>query len=329
MLTQAQPNFPLAPNTDLVVMWDDGDHDSLSLLQHGLQKALVSFGVPAVHRARTSSTRLFARALGKAEMIRPLFPRGNRKSLTVLSWASDARMFPDSYWREPVPWIFDCWEPQFAKWERLLRRHRVATAFFSSKTATKHFSRRIPQLKSYWIPEACDPTLFTWQKPLTSRAIAVLELGRKWSRIHERIRGPLERAGVRHVHSGPGDGKALFPEVSAMYEALGDTAVMICYPRSVTHPESAGAVETLTQRYLEAIGSGCLAMGKAPAELVELFGFDPVLRLSDEDPAKHLLSVLRDLARHQEHVDRARARLLEVGTFSARAKEMLGLLAGE
>jgi hypothetical protein len=121
-------------------MWEDGPETSLSQLQSGLQRALVNHGVPAVHRARSRASRLAARMIGKLGLIRPVLPRGRRRSFTVLSWASDARTFPDSYWREPVPWIFDCWEPQFPRWEKLLLRHRIRLAFFSSRAAASHFS---------------------------------------------------------------------------------------------------------------------------------------------------------------------------------------------
>jgi hypothetical protein len=316
----------LSAGAELVVMWDDGPEDSLTLLQHGLQRALVSLGVPAVHRARTGAVRFVARVLGKSGLIRPMLPRGRRQSLTVLSWASDARTFPDSYWREPVPWIFDCWQPQFRQWERLLRRHRVRTAFFSARAAAQHFAARVPGLRTYWVPEACDPERYSWCRPLALRSRGVLELGRRWSWLHERIRDPLQRAGVSHLYSDESGGKALFADVATLYEGLGDTAVMLCFPRSITHPAAAGGVETLTQRYLEAIGSGCLVVGHAPQELVDLFGFDPVVHLNARDPAGHLLAVLGDLASHQGLVERARQRLREVGTFECRARTIVAAL---
>jgi hypothetical protein len=316
---------PKAAN-DLVVMWDDGPEDSLALLQHGLQRALVAHGVPPVHRARSSLTRMIARAVGKTGLVRAVLPRGSRRSLTVLSWASDARTFPDSYWRQPVPWIFDCWEPQFPQWERLLRRHKISIAFFSSRSTTKYFASRIQGLQAHWIPEACDPERFEWERPLANRSCGVLELGRKWTALHERIREPLRSAGIRHLYSDPRGSRALFPHVGDLRRGLGETAIMLCFPRSITHPESAGCVETFTQRYLEAIGSGCLVVGRAPAELVELFGFDPMIRLDDSDPGAHLLRILADLPSYQWMVDKARLRLLEVGTFEVRARDMLEVL---
>jgi hypothetical protein len=311
---------------DLVVMWDDSPASGLTLLQHGLQRALEARGVPVVHRARTAPQRMLARAVARCGLIRPLVPRQQRRSLTVLSWASEARTFPDSYWREPVPWIFDCWGPQFADWERLLTRHRIRTAFFSARQAARHFKKRVAGLQAHWIPEACDPQLYLWRKPLADRRCQVLELGRKWAWLHERIRDPLARAGVPHRYSDLSGGKALFPDLAALLAGLGDTAIMLCFPRSVTHPEAAGGVETMTQRYLEGMASGCLIVGQSPRELIDLFGFDPVVPLQPDNPAQHLLEIIGRLSSYQALVCRARARLLELGTFAQRADSILSLL---
>ena len=317
------------PPKRVVVMWDDTPATSLTLLQHGLQRELKLRGVPAVHRGRLSLQRGVARVLGRARLIRPLFPRRGRRSVTVLSWASEARTFPDSYWREPVPWIFDCWEPQFAAWERLLIRHRVQTAFFSARQAAAYFSERIAGLRTHWLPEACRPELYAGQRPLIERECVVLELGRKWNRLHERIREPLARAGIRHLYSDPGGGKMLFTDLSALISGLGNSAIMLCFPRSTTHPAEAGRIETMTQRYLEGIASGCLIVGRAPRELVDLFGFDPVVPLRMDEPLQHLLEIIGQLPQFQEQVQRAHRRLLEVGTFAQRAEAMLKVLNEE
>lgn len=244
----------------------------------------------------------------------------------MLNWASEARTFPDSYWRQPVPWIFDCWGPQFSQWETLLLRHKITTAFFTSKAATQHFGCRIPGLRTHWLPEACDPDRYSFDVPLEHRHHGVLELGRRWSSLHERIRGPLHSAGIRHLYSDERGRKTLFADLSSLQAGLADTAVMLCFPRSITHPDSAGGVETLTQRYLEAIASGCLVVGHAPEELIDLFGFNPVIPLDAEGPALHLLHILGSLPAYQGFVARAHARLLQVGTFSIRARQLLTAL---
>jgi hypothetical protein len=309
-----------------VVMWDDLPTTGVTLLQHGLQRALADLGVPIVRRWRWPGAFELCRAVGKLGVVRPcVSPRG-RRSFTVLNWASDTRALPDTIWREIVPWIIDCWGPYFPAWERLLRRHRIRTAFFSARDAAEHFARAIPGLQTRWIPEACDPTLYHPGKPLAVRPIRVLELGRKWRWLHERITEPLARAGATHRFSSDGVPTPIFASVDDLYRGMGDAAIMVCVPKSITHPEGAGGVETMTQRFLEAIGSRCLCVGRAPRELTDLFGFNPLVEIDERDPAGHLLDLLGRIDEHQALVDRARARLPEIATFPLRAREILAAL---
>jgi len=240
-----------------------------------------------------------------------------------MCWGFDSFAFPDAMWRTLIPWGFDCWGPEFPRWEATLRRHRVPLAFFSARDAANHFARAIPAMETVWLPEACDASRFAPGKPLHEREIKVLELGRKFERVHEKIREPLREHGHRHVYSLDGANTVLFAGLDALFAGLGDTAMALCFPKTVTHPEKAGGVETMTQRYLEFIGSGTLAIGRSPREIVDLFGFDPVIALDEGDPAGQILAILDDLPKWQAHADRARARLLEVGTFDTRARTML------
>lgn len=264
--------------------------------------------------------------MGRAGLVRPLLsPRG--RSFTTVAWASHARVFPDAYWRRIVPWVYDCWAPMFGVWESFFRVHRVETAFFGARDAAAHFARTIPGLRAHWLPEACDPSLYQPDRPLAARGIHVLEVGRKHEAVHARIREALARSGRTHRFALDGTRTPIFEGIDDLYRGLGDAAIMLCFPKCVTHPAEAGGVETLTQRYLESIGSGCLTVGQCPAELRDLFGFDPVIPLNLSDPAGHLFSLLDRLPEYQDHVERCRRRLLEVGTFDVRARRLLGLLA--
>lgn len=310
-------------------MMNDEPAEGWTLPPKLLGEALARAGVRPLHRQRTNLSRKMARAWSRTPLFRPFRRAGGRAGgvIAPMCWGFDSFAFPDAMWRTLIPWGFDCWGPEFPRWEATLRRQRVPLAFFSARNAAEHFARAIQGLETVWLPEACDPSRFTPATPLHERAIKVLELGRKFERVHEKIREPLRARGHRHVYSLDGANTVLFAGLDALYAGLGDTAIALCFPKSVTHPEKAGGVETMTQRYLEFIGSGTLAVGTSPREIVDLFGFDPVVALDEKDPAGQILAMLDDLPAWQAHADRARARLLEVGTFDARARTMLAHLA--
>lgn len=313
---------------DLVVMMNDEPVEGWTLPPKLLGEALARAGVRALHRQRTDLSRKVARGFARTGLFRAWGGRPGARGgvggvIAPMCWGFDGFAFPDALWRTLIPWGFDCWGPEFPRWEATLRRHRVPLAFFSARDAAAHFARAIPGMETVWLPEAVDPSRFTPGVPLAARGIKVLELGRKFERVHGKIREPLRERGHRHVYSLDGANTVLFAGVDALFKGLGDTAIALCFPKTVTHPEKAGGVETMTQRYLEFIGSGTLAVGTSPREIVDLFGFDPVIALDEKDPAGQLLAILDDLGAWQAHADRARARLLEVGSFDARARTML------
>jgi hypothetical protein len=182
---------------------NDEPESGLNLLQKGLQQALIKRGVTPIHYQRSDLARKAARLLGRAGLIRPLSRSRAGRVIVPVVWASHATLFAATYFHEVVPWIFDCWEPQFDAWERLLRLHRVKTAFFSARIAATEFERRIPGLKTHWMPEACDPNRYTPSKPLHLRSTHVLEMGRKHDATHAAILAALKAGSYRHIYSTP------------------------------------------------------------------------------------------------------------------------------
>jgi len=237
----------------------------------------------------------------------------------------ESRLFPRCFFGESIVYCFDCWPRDYARWASLFHRHRIELAFFSAKRPAEMFSSRRRQMQSVWLPEATDPQVYDPSKPLAERTIDVLELGRRHETLHARVVGPLEAAGVTHRYQ-LADGAIVFPSRDALVAGLGDAKLSILFPSSLTHPARSGDVETVTHKYFESIASGCIPVGRGPAELEELFGYDPVVPLDEVDPVGHIQALLDDLDAHRGLVERNHARLLEVGTWDARAQALLGTL---
>ena len=68
----------------------------------------------------------------------------------------------------------------------------------------------------------------------------------------------------------------------------------------------AGNIETLTQRYWEAMLSGCVIVGRAPKELISICSYNPVVEVKEEDYDAGVTKVLRHLSDYQGLVDRNR-----------------------
>ena len=262
-----------------------------------------------------------ATALSRLLPQRPA-PWVRRTAITPMSWASDRDIFPAGFTFRIVPWAYDCWPSDWDRWEALLRRHGVRTAFFSSLGATQEFRRRLPDASCAWIPEAVDPGDYDSSHPLAARTIDVLELGRRSESIHGRLAPALRSRGARHEFQQPGAPR-MYRTLGALRDALAQTRLLVCLPKTLTHPAAAGGLETVTHRYFEGMASGCVLVGHCPAELRALWGFDPVVPLDPTEPERSVMEALDRLDDHQALVLRNLERLHQVGTWRHRAEAML------
>lgn len=221
---------------------------------------------------------------------------------------------------EVIPVLWDCWPKFYDKVEKWLNRHKVKTAIFTSSEAMAAMHVRCPNIKTIWCPEAVDETLYQQGKELKDRSIDLLEFGRSNNLLTQTL---LNKDGFYHV-STLVDDKFIFTD-EQFYLALGDAKITICLPRNITHPEIAQGVETLTQRYWEAMLSRIIIVGHAPKELVDICGYNPVIEIETDGNSKNsvdntILNILNHLDDYQELVDKNRETALLHGRWSTRIK---------
>jgi len=273
----------------------------------------------------STALRRTAAALARLGLLRNLSGAGSTACLVPTAWCSESPFFPFCYNHEIVPVHWDCWQSRFSRCERALRRQRTRVAVFTARDAARHFGARFPELQALWMPEAIEAGEYAHQTPLSRRGLHVLELGRRFGRYHDRITAALGQAGLVHKYETP-PGNIIFPARRALLAGLADTVVMICFSQSITHAEIAGPVDTLTQRYWEGMAAGCVLVGHAPAELVDLLGYAPVIPVDWNDPAGQLGDIVRHPDRWQALVERNRQAVLERGLWSVRVRELAGQL---
>jgi hypothetical protein len=289
-----------------------------------LEQGLAEHQIPSVSHRGGLSLTLFTKALARAGLIRNLWRSSRKIYLVPLMGSAEYRLFPRGYFSEAVVYCFDCWPRYYARWEGMFRRHRIRLAFFSAQQSAAYFAERIPQMRSVWLPEATDPAAYNNRHQLPEREIDVVEVGRRYELWHGQVASGLQERGLVHLYENP-RGQLVFPTREQFVQGLGNSRISICFPASLTTPERAGGVETVTHRYFEAMASGCLILGHCPKELSELFGYNPVIEADLEAPLDQLLAVLANIEKYQELVERNYQRLLEVGTWKARVRTMCEL----
>ena len=228
--------------------------------------------------------------------------------------------FPDYARYEIVPMFWDCWPCYFDKTRKWLRRHKVRTTIFSSRQTAERMREVLPELNIIWCPEAVDGSAYSRGKRLAERGIDLLEFGRSNAQVFDaerlhRLAGTGDN--LRHVCTRQG-GKFIYTN-EQLYQAMADARVTIALPRSMTQPEVAGDVETLTQRYWECMFSRIVMVGHAPQELIDFIGYNPVVELRDDLPAEELiLDVLAHINDYQNLVDHNLATAERLGTWDVR-----------
>ena len=266
-----------------------------------------------------------ARCLQKARLVRNLVRLPGRAVVVPIMNLAEHRMFPQTYLWETIPWIFDCWPRRWDEWERFFRRHHTRVAFISARQSMEHFQQRLPQVDFHWMPESVEPGEYERGEPLAQRDIDVLEMGRRHNPFHDSITGPLASAGKVHLYEKV-KGQLIFASYGDFIHGLARAKISVCFPGCITHRDWSGHVETVTYRYFESMASRCLVVGHCPAELRDLFGYDPIIAAHPSDAATQVLDVLARIEEYQSLVDRNYQRLLEVGTWDARVRQIVSIL---
>lgn len=225
--------------------------------------------------------------------------------------------FPDYAYHEIIPVVWDCWLRYFEKMCNWIKKHHVRTAIFTSSQIAERIQARFPDLNVLYCPEAVDTSLYGEGKPLMERKIDVLEYGRN-ANVN------LNRDGIRYVCTKV-NGKFIFDN-EQLHRVMGNAKITIALPRSMTQPEVAGDIETLTQRYWENMLSRMVMVGHAPKELVDLIGYNPVIELDKEHANEQILDVLVHISDYQEMVDKNRETALKMGDWTLRMKEVMAWL---
>lgn len=307
-------------NAKVIVKAYRGPRTGLSLLYEGVEIELARLGYHTSPSYAEGTCAFIAGLSGKYGLMRPIMPRKDRWVFALTGWCSDSLAWPEAYSRRLIPWIFDCWEPGFERCAAMLKRHKTKLAFFSSQDALGSISKLVPDLRAVWCPEACDPYLYDARIPLQDREIGIFEMGRRHERFHRALVDHSSCYPRPHLYQGsnerPGKRTGSFQDLCGV---LSKSAIVVCFPKCMTHPREAGNVCTMTQRYLEAMASGCIIVGQSPRELVELFGFDPAIPVQWPDVGAQVEHMLRNLDQFQAHTNRCLRRLWQVGTFAARA----------
>lgn len=239
------------------------------------------------------------------------------KIIMVSATHLNLMVFPDAYCSEIIPIVWDCWPQMRYKIDALLRLCKIKTIFFTQSENVTFFKGKYPNLNVLFLPEALDFAPYHIGDALENRALDVLEYGRVNALIEAKISSMND---INYQLS------KRYKDFNELALVLSRAKIVICYPRSITNPEIANGLETLTLRYWECMYSKTLMVGKAPLELIELIGYNPVVESSINDLPETIRHILSNINSYQDTVDKNYNSAIKWGCWSKRLQALQEML---
>lgn len=250
-----------------------------------------------------------------------LFRKGSEARLRfVQPWSLKFDTFPDYAFYEIIPFFWDVWPDNFEKTFTWLKKHHIRTAIFTSSQVAEMVKEHFPEMNVLAVTEGIDVESYSEGKLLKDRQIDFLEYGREIDHI---VTYSIADK-IRYVR-GKKDGKPIFSQ-QELVENLANSKVVAAYTKKWTNPEQAGEIDTLTQRYWECMLSGCIMIGYAPQELVDLVGYNPVIEVDRERQDEQLLNILLNITDYQDMADRNRNSAIKYGDWKYSMQKVMNFL---
>jgi len=187
-------------------------------------------------------------------------------------------------------YFFDAWTKDQPELVDFIQRCKIDQVFVSSSQAATGLNERLKRPLANWVPEGIDISVYK-QFSYDNKDIDVIQIGRKYDWYHEQILPFFSDTNKIYLYEKT-NGTIIFPDREDFINGLARSKISICFPTNTTHPERAGVIETMTNRYLQSMASKCLIVGHAPQEMVDLFSYNPVVEMDRSAPVEQLKTIL-------------------------------------
>lgn len=224
---------------------------------------------------------------------------------------------------EIVPMLWDVWPSTWEKMYASFKLLDIRTVLVTSRQIAEMINRETA-VCAFWIPEGINTSLYYSGNELVDRPFDIFEMGRRMP-IYHQVLEDLNNSSQLHGFAtsninanGTLQDKQVAYTNEELYELMSNSKVMVCFPQCDTNPSRAGEIETLTLRYWEAMLSRCIMIGRAPKELIDFIGYNPVINVDWNHPQQQLMDLLNHIGDYQELVDKNHKVALEKGSWEKR-----------
>jgi hypothetical protein len=225
-------------------------------------------------------------------------------------------------------YMFDAWPSAHLLIRDFVNHFGVEHVFLSSSQSVKLLNSMPGKSKFFWVPEGINTWEYSYSE-YSGKDIDVLAFGRQFKEYHDKISVPLQSNNKVYLFAKTEGTKtfSLFPARKDFTDALARSKVSICVPSSITNPQRAGDIETMTVRYLQSMVSKCLIVGHAPEEMISLFGYNPVVEIDMKNAGSQILEILSNYDSYFELIERNYLNVLAAHTWKHRWQQILAILS--
>lgn len=216
---------------------------------------------------------------------------------------------------EIIPFLWDCWPKSDEKLIIWLKRHNVKTCIITSSEAAERIKKQLPYLNIMVVSEGIDVAKYKPGKELVNRTYDVYYYGRQKDFAYDKN----NHKGLNVVYNGNDE---------VFYERLQDAKITVAVPRCDVVPQYdfTGGQETLTQRFWECMLSRMVMVGRAPKELIDLIGYDPVIPIDYVNYNEQITEIISHIEDYQSIVDKNRETALRMAPWEIRMKHIMAWL---
>jgi len=221
-------------------------------------------------------------------------------------------------------YLFDAWANDQPELVDFIQRCKIDQVFVSASQAAAGLNEKLKRPIANWVPEGIDISVYK-QFPYDNKDIDVVQIGRKYDWYHEQILPFFNETNKVYLYEKT-KGTIIFSDREDFINGLARSKISVCFPSNITHPERAGAIETMTNRYLQSMASKCLIVGHAPQEMVELFSYNPVVEIDKDAPVKQLKAILNHYPDYIPLIEKNYEIVSKYHTWENRWKQIKNLL---
>jgi hypothetical protein len=213
-------------------------------------------------------------------------------------------------------YMFDAWPNVHDRIIQFANHFKIDHVFISSFQAAERLNNFGGKSQFHWVPEGINPDEYI-HLGYHEKDIDVLSFGRQYDAYHDKICSSLESAGKIYIYpKTPYENeKPIFPTRESFISGLARSKVSVCVPSSITNPQRSGDIETMTIRYLQSMVSKTLIVGHAPEELIEIFGYNPVIEIDMENAGTQILKILSEYADYHDYIEKNYSTVLQNHTW--------------